>query len=56
MTISKKDDRLLHQNNIEVLYFYCKQKSRYIIKHLILKKSLIKSFVTEYVHVRTIIS
>ena len=51
----KKDDRLSHENNMKVLYFYCNQSSRLIFVHLILQKR-VKRFITEYIlDIRTII-
>ena len=51
----KKDDRLSHENNMKVLYFYCNQSSRFIFVHLILLKR-VKRFITEYIlDIRTII-
>ena len=50
-----KDDKSSYQNSIKVPLFYCKQKIRFIYRHLELKKSF-KSFLTEYkLYVRTII-
>ena len=55
MTICKKDDSLSHQNSIKVQYFYCKQRSKFIFRHLALKKH-VKRFITEHILiVRTII-
>ena len=55
ITICKKDDRSSHQNNINFPHFYCKQRRRLILRHLILKKKL--RFLTEYIpDVRTILS
>ena len=56
MTMCKKDDYPSHQSSIKVPHFHCKQGSRFIFRHLTLKKSL-KRFITEYIpKVRTIIS
>ena len=53
--MSKKGDRLSHENNMKVLYFYCNQSSRFIFVHLILQKR-VKRFITEYIlDMRTII-
>ena len=53
--ICKKDDRLSHENNMKVLYFYCNQSSRLIFVQLILQKRM-KRFITEYIlDIRTII-
>ena len=52
----KKDDRSLHQNSVTVPHFYWKQKTRFIFRHLDLKKGL-KRFIKEHIpDVRTIIS
>ena len=45
MTICKNKNWSPHQNSIKIPHFYCKQKSRFIFRHLILKKSL-KMFIT----------
>ena len=56
MTMCKKDEYPLRQSRIKVPHFYCKQRSRFIFRHLTLKKSF-ERFITEYIPaVRTIIS
>ena len=56
MALCTKDDNLLCQSNIQVPHFYCQQSSRFIFRHLMLKKSF-KRLITEYIpDDRTIIS
>ena len=47
MTRCKNNDGLSHQNGIKIPQFYLKQMSRFIFRHLILKKRL-KTFITQY--------
>ena len=47
MTIYKNSDWSLHQNSLEITDFYCKQNSRFIFRHLMLKS--LKKFVTKYI-------
>ena len=46
ITTGKKDNQLSHENSIKDPHFYCKQKSRFILRHLTHKKNL-KRFITE---------
>ena len=45
-TMRKKDDSSSHQTSIKVTHFYCKERSRLILRHLMLKKKL-KRFIKE---------
>ena len=46
ITTVKKDNQLSHESSIKDPHFYCKQKSRFILRHLTHKKNL-KRFITE---------